>query len=38
MERVTCRQKETGLSEKEWVSVTELIVYLFLLDVGSRNA
>ncbi|KAK8811161.1 hypothetical protein WA538_005321 [Blastocystis sp. DL] len=28
-------QSETGLRGKEWVSVTELIVYLFLLDVGS---
>ena len=29
------RQSETGLRGKEWVSVTELIVYLVLLDVGS---
>ena len=28
-----CRQDETGIRDKEFVSVTELIVYLFLLDV-----
>ena len=33
MRSVMCRQDETGIRDKEFVSVTELIVYLFLLDV-----
>lgn len=33
MRSVICREDEIGIREKEFVSVTELMVYLFLLDV-----